>query len=174
MNCVVSRSGDFFENIDMIRQSGFDGFVTISSLQKSNCREVPSDPGVYLVVRTEAAPPEFLNESIGGHFKGKTPTVLVSVLESKWVDDAVVLYIGKAGPDENRTLKTRLNEYMQFGQGTPIGHSGGRFIWQLGGSGNLLVCWKPTPNTDPRTVEKDLIQQFQAVYKKLPFANIYH
>jgi hypothetical protein len=95
-------------------------------------------------------------------------------VESRWVENTIVLYIGKAGPEERRTLKARLNEYMQFGRGIPIGHSGGRFIWQLRGSSDLLVCWKPTPNTDPRTVEKDLIRQFEAAYKKLPFANINH
>jgi hypothetical protein len=162
-----------FNTIDEIRQSGFDGFVPISSLQISKCREVPEQPGVYLVVRPNTARPDFLGESIGGHFKGKDPTVAVSELQRKWVEDALVLNIGKAGPGK-ATLRSRLNSYMRSGQGKRSGHSGGRYIWQLAHSDNLLVCWKVTPNDVPIKVEKVLIEKFETVYGKLPFANLNH
>jgi|ERR1019366_685900 hypothetical protein len=106
-----------FNTIDAIRQSGFEGFVTILALQKSRCCEVPTKPGVYLILRSNTAPPDFLSESVGGHFKGKNPTVAVGELERKWVEDAVVLNIGKAGRPGNATLRSRLTQYMQFGQG---------------------------------------------------------
>jgi len=48
-------------------------------------------------LRPKTTRPCFLDESIGGHFKGKNPTVAVGTLENKWVDDALVLNIGKAG-----------------------------------------------------------------------------
>jgi siroheme synthase-like protein len=162
-----------FGSIDDIRQSGFKDFRAISTLQESGCCDVPDVPGVYLVLRPNTAPPDFLERSTGGHFKGKDPTVAVSRLKSKWVEDALVLYIGEAGgPSNKATLRSRLKLYMQFGQGKPVGHRGGRYIWQLRDSCDLLVCWKPTPNAVPREVEKGLIREFKAVYKKLPFANI--
>jgi hypothetical protein len=163
-----------FESIDGIGEAGFAGFAPISALQASNCCEVPDAPGVYLVLRPNNTGPDFLPESAGGHFKKKDPTVPVSLLEEKWVEDAVVLNIGKAGPGETATLRTRLKAYMQFGQGKPVGHRGGRYIWQLRHSCDLLVCWRVTGEIHPRTVEKGLIREFEGRYRKLPFANINH
>lgn len=161
-----------FDSIDAIRGNGFEGFVRISTLQNTRCVEVPKEPGVYLVVRTDTAEPSFLEESIGGHFKGKNPTVPVSELHKKWVKGAMVLYIGKAGPTPDRTLRIRLDEYMCFGRGCPIGHSGGKRIWQLCESSGLLVCWKTTPpNVYPLDEESILIHQFENEYDKIPFAN---
>jgi hypothetical protein len=125
----------YFNSIDHIRQSGFEGFVTVAALQKSKCCKVPDEFGVYLVLRPNTSRPCFLEESIGGHFKGKNPTVAIRALEDKWVGDALVLNIGKAGPREKRTLKSRLTAYMQFGEGEAIGHWGGRYVWQLRDSG---------------------------------------
>ena len=161
-----------FESIHNLRQIGFDGFVTVSALQKSKCCKVPDEFGVYLVLRPNTARAYFLEQSPGGHFKGEDPTVAVSTLEDGWVEDALVLYIGKAGPTKNRTLKFRLTAYMQFGQGKRVSHWGGRYIWQLRDSCDLLVCWKETPNDDPREVEKGLIREFETAYQRLPFANL--
>ncbi len=163
-----------FNCIEAIRQSGFGGLTSISDLQRLGCRTIPDEPGVYFVLRTDKTRPEFLQESRGGHFKGRNPTVPISVLERKWVEDAIVLYIGKAGPLKGRTLKTRLNQYMRFGQGIPVGHWGGRYIWQLQDSADLLVCWKSTLDADSRIVGSDLIRQFEDSYHKLPFANCVH
>jgi len=117
--------------------------------------------------------PDFLSESVGGHFKGKNPTVAVGELQSKWVEDALVLNIGKAGPGK-ATLRSRLKQYVRFGQGQAVGHHGGRYVWQLAHSNNLLVCWKVTLDDVPRTVEKALIETFETAYGKLPFANLNH
>ena len=162
-----------FKSIDGIRQTGFDGFITIHALQASGCCEVPEKPGVYLVLRPSTTPPGFISESSGGHFKGKNPTVAVGQLESKWVEDTLVLNIGKAGPGR-ATLRSRLRQYVQFGQGKAVGHRGGRYIWQLQHARNLLVCWKITIGAHPRTVESELIREFEEVYRRLPFANLTH
>lgn len=162
-----------FENIDRIAEQGFDGFVAISSLQASMCRDVPAEQGVYLVVRLDSTPPVFLGTSVGGHFKGKDPTAPVVALHDRWVEGPIVVYIGKAGgPTGQATLKSRLISYMQFGLGKPTGHWGGRYIWQLASSGDLRVCWKPTPRESPAAMESRLIQEFKAKYGKRPFANL--
>jgi hypothetical protein len=164
-----------FSNIESIRGDGYVGFESISTLQNTDCDHVPDAPGVYLVVRPEITTPEFLEESIGGHFKGKNPTVPVGVLREKWVRNAIALYIGKAGSTGGRTLKMRLIEYMRFGRGVPVAHWGGRFIWQLPNSGDFLVCWKATlPGTDPRDEEEELIRDFEVEHGEIPFANHQH
>lgn len=164
----------YFDSIDHIRQSGFEGFETVGVLRESKCRYVSDKFGVYLVLRPNTTRPCFLDESKGGHFKGRNPTVAIKALEDKWVDDALVLNIGKAGPREKRTLKCRLTEYIQFGEGRAVGHQGGRYVWQLRNSDDLLLCWKETPNDVPRNVEKELIREFKAAYRRLPFANLRH
>jgi hypothetical protein len=162
-----------FESFDDLCGGGFEGFEAIATLQASGCSKVPNEPGVYLVLRLNTQHPPLLTRSTGGHFNGKNPTVEVGVLKSKWVRDALVLYIGKAGgPGKVATLRGRLRQYMQFGQGKPIGHWGGRYVWQLGDSSDLVICWKPTPNDIPREVEKGLIREFKAAHNNLPFANI--
>jgi hypothetical protein len=109
----------------------------------------------------------------GGHFKGKDPNVPLYELKDNWVDNAIVVYIGKAGNEvSSATLQSRLRQYFWFGQGKNIGHWGGRLIWQLKNSTDLVVCWKALPNSDPRTVEADLIRQFITKYSKRPFANL--
>ena len=158
-----------FRELANLEQNGLTGFVSISLLQESQCRNIPSERGVYLILYTLKSKPRFLNKSIGGHFKGKDPTVSIAELESKWIDSTVVIYIGKA-----TNLKKRLWQYMCFGQGKPSPHIGGRFIWQIHEPGKLLVCWKSTTNENPREIEKSLVREFESQYGKLPFANVLH
>lgn len=157
-----------------LRDRGFEGFVPISVLQSSKCREIPKVPGVYCVLRLITTPPEFRDQSTGGHFKRKNPTVAVDQLRSKWVDNALVLNIGKAGGKGKATLKRRISQYMRFGQGITVGHQGGRYIWQLQDSQDLIVCWRPAQSSHPRDVERALLREFEEIYGRLPFANLRH
>ncbi len=162
-----------FDSVEGISAAGFSGFVKVSSLRESSGREIPAEKGVYLVLWLDNSPPKFLPQSTGGHFKGKDPTVSVSELEQKWVKGAKVLYIGKAGTRNGKqTLRKRIRQYLRFGQGKRASHRGGRYIWQLGDSKDLVFCWKPTPDQDPRLVEQALIQGFKTAYGKRPFANL--
>lgn len=85
-----------------------------------------------------------------------------------------MLYVGKAGvrKSDQWGLRKRLDEYRWFGAGEPIGHKGGRYIWQLAGSDRLLVAWRETPDEDPKTAEKDLLAKFVTAYGTRPFANL--
>jgi hypothetical protein len=90
-------------------------------------------------------------------------------LARNWVDDAEVVYIGKADQ-----LRRRLRQFADFGAGKPVGHWGGRLIWQLPNIDQLLVAWKETPGRVPIEAERELIAAFRRVYGKPPFANEPH
>jgi hypothetical protein len=149
------------------------GFKSVRNLRASRCAEVPKSPGVYLVLRDPARPPSFLETSSGGHFKDKNPTVSQAELRANWVDGALVIYIGKAGGGSSQNdLQNRLLAYIRFGAGARVGHWGGRFIWQLEDSDDLLVCWRPCHDVDAIDFETSLIQCFSRQYGKRPFANL--
>lgn len=154
-----------FNEIEELKKVGFTGFKKMSDLFLNNSM-LPEGNGVYLVLNIDNKPADFLTIGSGGHFKGRNPNVSLEELKSNWVDNTKVVYIGKA-----TSLKSRLRQYFGFGQGKNIGHYGGRLIWQLRYSKDLVVCWK-TLMTDPREFEADLIRQYVSIYGCRPFANL--
>ncbi|HNU35228.1 MAG TPA: hypothetical protein PKJ15_01415 [Methanomassiliicoccales archaeon] len=136
---------------------------------KNGFSVIDDAPGVYLILRRSAEPPIFLEKGTGGWFKGMDPNVPVSVFKEKWVDGTEIMYIGKAGT----SLKKRLRTYMRFGMGLDSPHKGGRYIWQLADSRDLLVCWKVLPSgIDPELFEKMMIADFVKKFGKFPLANL--
>ncbi|MEH3106239.1 MAG: hypothetical protein PGN09_02830 [Sphingomonas fennica] len=150
-----------------LEDAGFVGWVPFDLVMTAN--PCPERPGVYLVGYIERGPERFAAVSCGGWFKGKDPSVPAHVLEANWVEGAEVVYIGKA-----LNLRRRLREFAIFGSGKPIGHWGGRLIWQLGSLSELTIAWMETPHDDPRTIEVRLIAEFRYRYGKPPFANDPH
>ncbi|HVX28920.1 MAG TPA: hypothetical protein VHA53_00465, partial [Nitrolancea sp.] len=68
-------------------------------------------------------------------------------------------------------LRRRLDEYRRYGAGEPVAHTGGRYIWQLADSRELLVAWREEPAA--LALEQSLIQSFKAMHDgKRPFANL--
>jgi transcriptional regulator with XRE-family HTH domain len=149
---------------DDLREQGLEGFVRVAGLP-SGARNVPATPGVYVVLRRSTDPPAFLTASVGGHFKGRDPTVSTDALQSKWVDGPSVLYVGSTGK-----LRDRLHLLARFGRGEPVGHWGGRYLWQLVDHDQLLVAWLETSDQVAR--EAALIEEFRNTFGALPFANI--
>ncbi len=145
---------------------GFVGWAPWADTAKWNC---PVTGGVYVVHYVCEGPPAFLSESPAGWFKGKDPTVTFDALRANWIDGVGVIYIGKAN-----NLRRRLQEYVRFGNGKPVGHWGGRLIWQLPDSQTMQVAWRETPGDVPREVEKRMIEEFREAYGKPPFANEPH
>jgi hypothetical protein len=148
---------------------GFDGFVSFDELRNGALEAVPKTGGVYIVMRRSKDEPTFLDESCGGHFKGKNPSELIDVLEAKWVASTPVIYIGKGD-----NLHRRLKQYAAFGAGRPVGHWGGRYIWQLADRDELVVAWKPcVAEQTAAALEAELVAAFKRANSgRLPFANI--
>ena len=124
--------------------AGFTGWQTWAELRSSDCRQVPHAPAVYVVYRDTNDAPDFLHVNPGGRFKGKDPTVTRGELISSLVPDAHVVYIGKADIADRR-----FKQFSRFGAGEPVGHWGGRLIWQLADSAHSASPGTRSPG--PRT-----------------------
>lgn len=156
--------------INRLKLNGFEGFYSVYNL-KNNINVIPKDPGIYKILRLTNDAPIFLKKGVGGYFKGRDPNCPIEKLETNWIENEPLMYIGKAGSIK-RNLRRRLNEYMLFGQGKDIGHWGGRLIWQLSDYDELIVCWKILKDIDPRAYEKKFLINFKKVNGKYPFANL--
>ena len=159
---------------EQLKEQGFEGFKTMGELMAGAKFKIPAQKGVYVVLRENASAPQFLSEGTGGHFKGQNPNVSLSELNDKWVEGTSIVYIGKAGgAGSSATLNKRLGQYLRFGQGANVGHWGGRYIWQLADSRDLVVCWKTLTDEEPRDVEHKMIVAFKERHAgKRPFANL--
>lgn len=164
-------------NEDILKQEvdalQLDGVTYVRNL-KASCRIIPESPGIYVVLGNYPEIPEFLEKGTGPEFhlnKGipKAMNYPVPKLENKWVDDTLIMYIGKT----DETLLNRISTYVKFGMGRDVAHRGGRAIWQLPDSDQLLIGWKKIEGAvNASTVEKNLLQEFKKRHNEmLPFAN---
>jgi hypothetical protein len=152
---------------------GFQGWVKFADLAAGNYRQIPERAhGIYVVLRSGKAMPRYVRKSPAGTFRGD-PSKPANFLTDNWVERAAVVYIGKADLRRNKphALRTRLKEFTVFGSGGELRHWGGRLIWQLSDSADLLVAWMPTPGEVAADVERWLIAEFRRCYGKPPFAN---
>lgn len=158
--------------MDKYKKNGFEGFLTIGELQK-NSNIIPKSIGIYYILNLKKGSPKFLKIGTGGFFKDKNPNVNIAELEKNWVENSEIVYIGKAGSfDGNATLNSRLRQYLNFGLEKKVGHWGGRYIWQIENSQDLIVCWKIADKIEPREMEKEHIKNYKIENGKRPFANL--
>ena len=152
-----------------LEATSFVGWRTWDELRAAKLEQVPTTPGDYIVYRSSTSAPTFVPKSPAGRFKGKDPSVRTERQETEWVDGAHVLYIGKAD-----LLRRRLHQYARFGAGEPVGHWGGRLIWQLADSAELLIAWHTLAGPETaRAFEQRLLRRFAELYNgRRPFANL--
>ena len=157
-----------FDSIDSLKAEGFVGFKRIGDLFQS-CSDVPEERGVYLILYLSKSHPNFINPGVGGSHKGRNPNVSISELESNWVDNTVVLYMGKT-----ESLNRRVSTLMRFGRGKEDPHHCGRNIWQIRDYKDLLLAWRICPDglDDPVQIESEMIYEFRDNYGRMPFANL--
>lgn len=157
----------FMNTVEDAKALGFVGFKTVAALKRDvSC--IPQTKGVYLVLRKEICLPVFAEVGSGGFFKGKDPNVDISVLKNNWVAGTNILYIGMTGS----SLRRRIKQYMQFGDGKPVGHQGGCYIWQMEDCDRLIICWKELTEEVPGEYETMLIRSFKDTHDgRRPFAN---
>lgn len=154
-----------------LEAAGFRGFVTVRDLSGGRIDDVPQEPGTYVVMRERDDHPTFLRTSPAGWFKEKNPTADVSVLEAAWVPEAHTLYLGQTSQREG--LRARVKDLINFGAGKPVGHWGGRYLWQVDCSSDFVVAWRQTPpGANPREEERELLRRFYGAYGRLPYANL--
>lgn len=152
-------------------REGFTGWHRFGELRPHLPSIESAAGGVYIVYRETLDPPVWLDKSIGGTWRGD-PSVTRSELVTNWGDGtAQVIYIGKANRGQ---LRNRLRAYCSFGEGGKGRHYGGRLIWQMDASADLLVAWRviTDPSVNPYDVEQEMLRRFREAYGALPFANL--
>ncbi len=150
-----------------LRELGYQGFQSVRDLLRDSS-EIPLEAGTY-AVEWEGGEPDFLAKGTGGFSKGD-PNVPLSVLRSQWTPGASILYVGKAGAAGSKaTLRSRIRLLLEFGQGKPAKHYGGRYLWQLRQAAELRLAWKVG---DPDQLEQEVLAPFFSHYGRLPFANL--
>jgi len=165
-----------FRTKEEIKKEGFQGFVQIGKLFEDSSKII-DEKGVYLVLYLGHEEPQFLDKDCFESKYFQDNKFSIENLKFRWVKNTIVINIGKAGgkrgnKEGHATLKSRIDQYLSFGKTNRGGHRGGRSIWLIKKNQDLVICWKPTGNEDPRMVEKGLIQEFKAIYGKTPFANL--
>ncbi len=154
----------------MLKDFKYLGLISELQQEEYDWHQVPSAPGVYVIVYRSLNKPQFLLKGAGGWFKKKDPNVPIEKLSEKWIvfnsgEDGIV-YIG-----QSNNLRHRLKLAIRFGKGEPVAKRGGRYIWQINGADNLGFYFKEENN--PRQVEKELIEKFKNNHKgRLPFAKL--
>ena len=88
----------------------------------------------------------------------ETPRVddLTMRLNSFWLPDETILYIGKAGT----SLKVRVNQYYTTRLGDPKPHRGGHWIKTLDNLNDLNIYWTTTEGETAHEVEDTFLQAF--------------
>lgn len=123
--------------------------------------------GIYRVLVPHGLKPTFLQRGSAGRFQDRDPNVPVDVLQARWwVPETGEIYVGRA----RQSLRRRVWQMLRFGRGHAAPHWGGRLIWQLGETDDLIVAWRAVD--DPVAEERRILSDLRARYGRLPFANL--
>lgn len=89
--------------LQQLKEDCFTGVKTVKEL-KCDMSSVPARKGVYIVLRENDGEPKFVETGTGGFFKKKNPNVSIVELNKNWLEDSSIMYMGKAGGQNNATL----------------------------------------------------------------------
>ena len=154
-----------------LQAMGFEGFVSVRDLRRDDCRALPRENGVYVLVREREGEPRFNLRGTAAFWRGQNPNVKVEELAEKWVPGALVMYVGRAaGTGVRGKLQQRVKRMLRFGEGKNVAHWGGRHVWQLADAYELKVAWKACK--DAVRQEVAMLNAFAAKHDALPFANL--
>lgn len=142
----------------------------MEDLYKDKCLKIINQKGIYIVKVTEGHVPNFLyNTTAIRDYLGRDMLYRVTVLSDKYSKgDKAVLYIGKAG-GVNHSLDKRIRQLVKYGAGEVKNHRGGRAIWQIQNSRDLLLGYLECEQ--PEIYEKKLLIEYKEKYGVLPVAN---
>jgi hypothetical protein len=158
-------------SIDQISIAGFSDPTTVAELRMTRCANVPSHTGIYLIERDAEGAPKFRIPSTGGWFNGLDPDYPPDIIQANWVVGGHIVYVGKAAGLVG--LRRRLRQFIDFGCGKPVPHRGGRLLWHLQDSDELLVRWRTCAPHEAERAETTAITDFKRSHRGLrPFANM--
>ena len=130
-------------------------------------RHIPASPGVYLVgVPFDGFEPEISDGTTGpAVVKGRSMLYPAHKLRKKFESsDRRCLYIG-----ESDNLQHRIALFLQYGRGEDVPHRGGRAIWQITNSRELILAWCVCANHED--VKAMLLSSYRQNFGTLPMAN---
>jgi hypothetical protein len=157
-----------------LEAEGFAGFLTFGQLHRSDCLEVPDEPGVYVVLARGEAPHGFLLRSTAPVWRRHDPTLPTEALLERWVEGTELLYAGVApGPGVRSRLRQRTKRFLRFGHGKVVAHWSGHAIWQLKESSRLLLAWRACASAEEAaSLGTELLAGFERRHGSPPFANL--
>ena len=156
------------------------GFTSIGLLGDLLGRGLPTNDelkscGVYVITKPKKYKPYYFTEETAGEHGNVIRPWGIDKLKLKWVLFCDVVYFGLAGRAKPRSLKDRLEDLINHGNGniTNSGpHGGGEILWQLRDNELFEVWILPTGEPpEPRNLELQLNTRFKKLKGKLPFAN---
>ncbi len=148
----------------------FDNDETIENLLRTNCINIPTYKGVYVIYTPNDFEINFNNSTIAiTEFKGQNMLYHKDILKQKYdISDKKILYIGKASGQ--RGLNQRLQQMIRYGYHNGTNKRGGRAIWQISNCEKLHVGCFLCEN--PRVKEVELITSYLHLYGVYPVANM--
>lgn len=81
-------------------------------------------------------------------------------LSKFWLSDETIVYIGKAGPTNSRTLRKRVDEYYKTKLGCDKKHAGGHWLNVLQNVNQLTVFYCDYVNNDIEEKEEEMMSYF--------------
>lgn len=158
---------------------GFQGFDLLSNWDTEQifARYGRDIEGVYVVARESMATPRFKDEF---HHRPRPKVWTDGEAAQRWVEGVQTLYFGKGPlrspkPNGKRDgLANRIEELRAHGLERGSNHYGGKLLWQLADSEDLLLGWKPVKEGTSGQVESGLILGFKRLIGQQPYANVGH